>query len=119
MKIPPNHSLSFKNIPFLVFAPACLFNLSVHLSGCMCVSKPCVRVCRCVLACAFVSLKVAAQQLHPQGDGAPPGLGFDPYEAREDGRVDVVLHVAIVVCVTWEHLQVAAHHRDKSFTGKN
>lgn len=48
----------------------------------------------------LASLKFAAQKLDPHGDAAHPAPGDDADEAGEDGRVDVVLHVVAVVCVS-------------------
>lgn len=61
--------------------------------------------------CVCVSLKVTAQQLYPHGDAVHPAPGDDPDEAGENRRVDVVLHVVVVVCVSHESLDLKSERK--------
>lgn len=54
--------------------------------------------------CVCPSFKVTAQQFYPERDGGLPALRDDSDKAREDWRIDVVLHMAIVIRVAGESL---------------
>lgn len=52
------------------------------------------------------SLKVTSQKFYSHGDGVHPVFGNDSDEAGKNRRVDVVLHMIIIICVTKENLDL-------------
>lgn len=75
-------------------------------------------VCLHMNVCAWwiidLLFKITAQQLYSHGDGVCPALREDSDEAGEDGRIDVVLHMVIVICIAKENLDLVREKEDKS-----
>lgn len=74
----------------------------IWIDWCMCLYVPGL-VC---MYCTFASLKVTAKKLYSHGDGANPVSREDSYEARENGWVNVVLHMLVVVFIAFESLDL-------------
>lgn len=56
------------------------------------------------LSYKWVSLKVTTQKFYSHCNGAHPTSGDDSDEARKDRRVDVVLHMVAVICISKKSL---------------
>lgn len=54
----------------------------------------------------LLSLKVTSKQLNSHGDGGHPAFGDDSDKAGENGRVDVVPGVAVVICISHKNLDL-------------
>lgn len=64
-------------------------------------------MCRCPgVGYTCASLKFTAQKFYSHGDGAHPVLGDDSDEAGKNRRIDVVLHVIVVICISKESLDL-------------
>lgn len=74
---------------------------------CMCmVDLTCHHLVWMCLSVCILSLKVTAQQLYSHGDGVHPASGDDSDETGENRRVDVVLHVFVVICISQKSLDL-------------
>lgn len=74
-------------------------------------SRPfiCIFMCMLELTCMIyylLSLKVTSKQLNSHGDGGHPAFGDDSDKAGENGRVDVVPGVVVVICISHKNLDL-------------
>lgn len=84
-------------------------------------SRPfiCIFMCMLELTCMIyylLSLKVTSKQLNSHGDGGHPAFGDDSDKAGENGRVDVVPGVVVVICISHKNLDLTQAERQKLFT---
>lgn len=53
-----------------------------------------------------VLFKVTTQKLYSHGDGAHPASGDDADVTGKNGRVDIVLHVVTIICISNKSLHM-------------